>query len=572
VWFCRLLFWTTAGKYQRIERSAMDGTTRITLFNTGIGELGPIAVDKELRRIYWADLDLKRIESGDFDGGHRRIVVDGDIRNPSGMYVFGDHLYWTDRSTVDSVLERVNKTTGRGREHLFSSQTSSSASRLTDVVLVKRLNSSELLRTPCGRNNGGCSHLCVPFHSSSGLVNHRCSCPVGLMLSANSRTCSLPPTCDPDKFACNNGYCIPASWRCDSYADCEDEDDELNCTQCSTSLLFLCRADGHCMHQKFRCDGQTQCLGGADEEDCPPCSETQFRCHDEQRCVNQAVVCDGHDDCSDRSDELNCRQSTSPNSVHSSSSNIHYAIGIGVIGSILVLAFAVLLLICMCRQKSPQQEDPVDRNIVLVTRLSSPSAADASDNYSSILPRGRIMPSATSATLMFDKQLNDDSDSPLYDRDHITGASSSSLTTTAAQLYPKETLNPPPSPATERSLSISTGHRFVDSMAAPPKRRSKARIYSKRRRKHRVPPTTPCSTDVCEDSESYLADFGHRCVYYAGAVDCRFESDPLCPPPPTPRSHCLSEEPSCRSSPPSTECSFFMTVPPPPPSTFSCSD
>jgi len=553
----------------------MDGTTRMTLFNTGIGSLGPIAVDTESRQIYWADLDLKRIEAGDYDGGHRRIVVDGDIRNPSGMYVFGDQLYWTDRSTSDSALERVNKVTGRDRERLYSGRSSSSASRLTDVVVVKRLNSSELLRSLCGHNNGGCSHLCVVYRSSSSdVVSHRCSCPFGLMLSANGHTCSLPPTCGPDKFACNNGYCIPATWRCDSYADCEDESDELNCTQCSTSSLFLCHASGQCMHQKFRCDGRTQCLGGADEENCPPCTDDQFLCRVEQICVDQAVVCNGHEDCGDGSDELNCKQNTLPTTVPSSSSNIHYAIGIGVIGSVLVLAFAVLLLICMCRQKSRQREDPVDRNIVLVTKLSSPSAADMSDNYSSLIgrPHGGIIPPPPSATSLFDKQLDDDSDSPLYDRDHITGASSSSLTTTAAQHYPKETLNPPPSPATERSLSVGAGRRFVDSAVPPPKRRPKVRTYSKRRRKHRVPPTTPCSTDVCEDSESHLDDFGHRCAYYAGAVDCRFESDPLCPPPPTPRSHCLSEELSCRSSPPSTECSFFVSVPPPPPSTFSCSD
>ena len=556
------------GKHQKIERADMDGTNKVTLFNTGIGDLGPIAVDSERQQIYWADLDLKRIESADFDGGHRHIVVDGDIRNPSGMSVFGDHLYWTDRSAVDTGLERVNKTTGHGRERLFSGPTSS---RLTDVVIVRRRNLSERLRNPCGRNNGGCSHLCIPRRSDDGLPNRRCSCPVGLVLGSNRRSCSVPPTCQQDKFTCSSGLCIPASWRCDAYPDCADQSDEQNCTQCSASSLFLCHADGHCMHQKFRCDGRIQCVGGEDEEHCPPCDESEFLCRIDQICLNQAVVCNGQDDCSDGSDELNCRQSTSPNSINSSSSNIHYAIGIGVIGSILVLAFAVLLLICMCRQKSQPQGDTVDRNIVLVTRQPSPSAADASDNYSSLIDmqRGRIAQSVTSATLMFDKQLNDDSDSPLYDRDHITGASSSSLTTTAHH-YPKETLNPPPSPATERSLSVVVGHQCVDSM--PHKRRSKARVYSKRRRKHRVPATTPCSTDVCEDSGPFMDDCGHRCAYHAGAVDCRLESHPLCPPPPTPRSHCLSEEPSCRSSPPSTECSFFVPVPPPPPSTFSCSD
>lgn len=534
----------------------------MTLFSTGIGDLGPIATDAELRRIYWADVDLKRIESADFDGGHRRVVVDGDIRNPSGMYVFGDHVYWVDRSMMESTLERVDKTTGGGRQRLFAARANASASRLTDVVVVKRLNSSDLARSPCGRSNGGCSHLCVAV-VGGGSVSRRCSCPVGLMLGSNGRTCTLPPTCGPDKFSCDDGYCIPASWRCDSYPDCEDESDEANCTRCSTASLFLCRATGRCLHQKFHCDGRVQCPGGADEQRCPRrCADDQFLCRGETACVDRDSVCDGHPDCPDGSDERNCSQI-----VPNSPSNIQFAIGISVVSSILVLAFVVLLSICMCRQKTPPQPDEaVDHSIVLVS-------APTSDSYSSTggLPRvGRIPPPPSASSLM-DKQLDDDdSDSPLYDRDHITGASSSSLTTTAARHYPKETLNPPPSPVTERSLSFGGSRRCgVDSS---PKRRSKARIYSKRRRKHRVPPTTPCSTDVCEDSESYL-ELGHgRCVYYAGAVDCRFEPDPLCPPPPTPRSHCLSEDPSRRSSPPSTECSFFMAVPPPPPSTLSCSD
>lgn len=552
----------------------MDGTARMTLFSTGIGSLGPIAVDTDLRQIYWADLDLRHIESGDFDGGHRRTVVDGDVRNPSGMYVFGSHLYWTDRSTVDNVLERVDKTTGRGRERLYSGHSASSSARLTDVVVVRRLNSTDLLRSPCSRNNGGCSHLCIAVPGSTGSsVSRRCSCPLGLMLGTNGRTCSQPPTCGPDKFACSNGYCIPASWQCDSYADCVDESDEVNCTACSTSSLFLCRAKGRCMHQKIRCDGRAQCPGGADEENCPPCTDDRFLCPAERTCIDKSLVCDGHDDCSDGSDELSCSQNTTDNPV-SASSNIHYAIGIGVVGSILAVAFAMFLSIFVCRRKSPLREDPVDRNIVLVTKLS-PSAVDASDSYSTLigLPCGGIVPPPPSATSLFDKQPDDDSgDSPLYDRDHITGASSSSLTTTAVHRYPKETLNPPPSPVTERSLSfVGTGRprHGGEIPASASKCRPKARVYSKRRRKHRVPPTTPCSTDVCDDSESYLADVGRgRCAYYVG----RFESDPLCPPPPTPRSHCLSQQPSCRSSPPSTECSFFLAVPPPPPSTFSCSE
>ena len=499
------------------------------------------------------------------------MVDDGRLRLPSGLCVFGGHLYWTDRSAAETVLERVNKTSGGGRERLVAGQSASAASRLTDVVVVRRLDAAELRRSACGRNNGGCSHLCVSLGSGgdagppAAVGRRRCSCPVGLMLAGDGRSCSEPPTCGPDKFACGDGYCVPASWRCDGYADCENAADEANCST----------GGGRCS----RCDGRPHCPQDDDGG--------QFRCHADRTCVVASRVCDGRSDCADGSDERNCSTAVAatPPGTAAAGSSVHFAVGIGVVGSVLVLAFAVLLSVCVCRQKSSgaRRDGPVDRrDIVLVTTLPPAAAADLSEvDYSSSLLCGGIVPPPPSATSLAAADLppDDDSDSPLYDRDHITGASSSSsLTTTAIRIYPKETLNPPPSPATERSLSLGGGGcRFVDGVAVPPpppppKRRGRARgAYGRRRRKHRAPPTTPCSTDVCDDSGSCL---GHvRChggVYY----DCRrLESDPLCPPP-TPRSHCLSDErASCRSSPPSTECSYFVSVPPPPPSsTFTCSD
>ncbi|RCN35045.1 Low-density lipoprotein receptor domain class A [Ancylostoma caninum] len=33
-----------------------------------------------------------------------------------------------------------------------------------------------------------------------------------------------------ETFACNDGRCIPRSWRCDGDIDCKNEEDEKNCT------------------------------------------------------------------------------------------------------------------------------------------------------------------------------------------------------------------------------------------------------------------------------------------------------------------------------------------------------
>lgn len=35
--------------------------------------------------------------------------------------------------------------------------------------------------------------------------------------------------CDNEHFRCEDGHCIPASWRCDGTKDCLDDSDEIGC-------------------------------------------------------------------------------------------------------------------------------------------------------------------------------------------------------------------------------------------------------------------------------------------------------------------------------------------------------
>lgn len=72
-----------------------------------------------------------------------------------------------------------------------------------------------------------------------------------------------------------------------------------------------------------------------------------------------------------------------------------------------------------------------------------------------------------------------------------------------------------------------------------------------------APPTTPCSTDVCDSD--YTTSRWKSNKYY---MDLNSDSDPY-PPPPTPRSQYMSAEESCPPSP-STERSYFHLCPPPP--------
>lgn len=136
-----------------------------------------------------------------------------------------------------------------------------------------------------------------------------------------------------------------------------------------------------------------------------------------------------------------------------------------------------------------------------------------------------------------------------YDRSRLTGASSSgSSSTPPAAGYPRETLNPPPSPVTDpRSVCAESHCCSAYSVGS-------RRPYRHYRAINQPPPPTPCSTDVCDESDSY------PCV--ASRLGSEYDSDPF-PPPPTPRSHYLSDELSCPPSP-STERSYFNPLPPPP--------
>ncbi|KAG7267428.1 hypothetical protein CRUP_021333 [Coryphaenoides rupestris] len=171
------------------------------------------------------------------------------------------------------------------------------------------------------------------------------------------------------------------------------------------------------------------------------------------------------------------------------------------------------------------------------------------------------------------------SSGPPYDRAHVTGASSSSSSSTKGTYFPP-ILNPPPSPATVRSqYTIEFGY----SSNSPSTHRSYSyRPYTYR---HFAPPTTPCSTDVCDSdctpgrrpppmsSSSAAGGAGGGGGGAKGyASDLNYDSEPF-PPPPTPRSQYLSaEENNCESCPPSpfTERSYSHHLYPPPPS--PCTD
>ena len=72
-----------------------------------------MAIDYEQGRLYWTDAQLDRIESVDFDGKNRLVVV-SNVMHPYGITVYNSFVYWTDWQ--QKSVERADKLSGGHRQ------------------------------------------------------------------------------------------------------------------------------------------------------------------------------------------------------------------------------------------------------------------------------------------------------------------------------------------------------------------------------------------------------------------------------------------------------------------------
>ncbi|NP_001170929.2 low-density lipoprotein receptor-related protein 5 isoform 1 precursor [Danio rerio] len=526
-----MYFTTVQERSAKIEGASLDGTERESLFTTSLIRPVALALDNKLGKLFWVDADLKRIESSDLSGANRIVLQDSNILQPVGLTVLGDHLYWIDKQ--QQMIERVDKLTGEKRTRIQGR-----LQYLTGIHAVQYMETDEFATHPCSRDNGGCSHICI----AKGDGTPRCSCPMHLVLLQNLLSCGEPPTCSSEQFTCATGEidCIPMAWRCDGIAECADNSDEMNCPICS-KLQFQCDK-GQCVDIQVRCNGEPDCADGSDEQDCETiCLSNQFRCGNSQ-CILKKQQCDSFPDCTDESDERFCDFPPPPNDLPRHTSTIGPVIGI----ILSVFVMGGMCFVCqrvVCRHyKGPNGGFPHEY-ISGTPHVPLNFIAPTNSQHGKGISCGKSMMSSVS--LMGSSS----SGAPLYDRNHVTGASSSSSSSTKGAFYP-QMLNPPPSPATDRSLY--NAEVFYSSNSP-----STTRSYRPYLMRGVAPPTTPCSTDVCDSD--YTTSRWKSNKYY---MDLNSDSDPY-PPPPTPRSQYMSAEESCPPSP-STERSYFHLCPPPP--------
>ncbi|XP_030745699.1 low-density lipoprotein receptor-related protein 6 [Sitophilus oryzae] len=488
----RLLFYTDMGDTPQLIRTRLDGSYRLVI--TTADDIKAIAVDIENDSVVWSQ--GQSIYISNIDGENKHVLLSENKSKISQLTVHSGWLYWIDKELNE--LQRLELTTGKSRSTLPIQ-----ASHIVDLISVNKLQNHS-----CNVQKR-CSHFCI----LNGTSPH-CACPHGKMLQEDKGSCQAIPNCGPERFTCTivsseSRDCIPIAWRCDRQIDCSDGSDELDCPSCQPNQ-FRCQ-DGHCIDKSYVCNNVNDCADRSDEKNC---CKNGFACPQTEVCLASSLVCDGLENCADGSDERDC-----PNQA-----NHDVEIWKGPIFAVMaVISFISLIgFVVYYRKRCIPREEVIE---------------PPEDSLSPLDPNGhnkhlrKAFPDVVRMSMLSDSGLS------TYDHRHITGASSSSNTNgSSSGCYPRETLNPPPSPATTAASTRGSSP-------------SRYRPYRHYRSINQPPPPTPNSTDVNDESD-----------YNYPLNRSRYEGS--FPPPPTPRSHYHQE--SCPPSPSSRSSTYFSPLPPPP--------
>lgn len=291
-----VMFVALIGSHPTIEKMNMDGSDRTVLVSTERAMPVSLAADSASQRLYWSDSNSGSIMYVSFNG-RARGVIKYNVGRPTSLLLLNSRIYWADL-VVGDVLWTPKLPE---REH-FRIPLPKMVDMYSMIPKLTAMTAEMEGTNLCSENPSACSHICLP--SPDGF---KCSCPVGMTLSVDERTCRESKVCSEIEFQCSSGSCLPANWKCDGTADCSDGSDESNCSVSTCSEFSFRCLSGKCIPTGWKCDGHEDCSDGMDESDCIPlgCTKHEFRCGD-GRCIFKSWVCDQETDCADGSDERNC--------------------------------------------------------------------------------------------------------------------------------------------------------------------------------------------------------------------------------------------------------------------------
>ncbi|XP_058238194.1 low-density lipoprotein receptor-related protein 1B-like isoform X2 [Hemibagrus wyckioides] len=168
-----MMYWSVVTDHSHIEESAMDGSLRRVLLEKNLRRPTGLAIDYYGERVYWADSELSVIGSVRFDGSDAQVAasIQHGVSQPFRIDVFEDYVYAT---ALNHHVFRIHK---YGRQRASTLQLP--VQRASSVLVFHRYKQQEVLN-PCVRMN--CEFLCLLNPSGA-----RCVCPEGKSLI--NRTC-----------------------------------------------------------------------------------------------------------------------------------------------------------------------------------------------------------------------------------------------------------------------------------------------------------------------------------------------------------------------------------------------
>lgn len=285
--------------HSHIDRQSMQGDliedSHHHVIETDLSRIGNfhLAVDEQLKKLYWSDSTRRVIEYSNFDGTSRKMVAFTQPRAPYTIALIGDELIWTSEKSR-SLQSRKKDLDGPMKKFQIDMPDSASSKSSVNIISGSPLQASE---NPCLRDNGGCSDICI----SNGPRDRVCKCAIGYIFGDKAKRTCVPQTiCD---FKCGSGECIKASQVCNGKAECADKSDE-DCKHIACRVdQFKCE-DGPCIEGHLRCDGNFNCDDKSDEKNCKfTCAENQIKCKSVDQCFNSTQICDLKKDCPDGFDE-----------------------------------------------------------------------------------------------------------------------------------------------------------------------------------------------------------------------------------------------------------------------------
>ncbi|KAK2724586.1 hypothetical protein QYM36_001171, partial [Artemia franciscana] len=173
----------------KVLRANMDGSKLRPIISESVYKANGVAVDLPSKRVYWCDSLLDYIESADYDGKSRFLVVRGatNVPAPTRLAVFERRVFWAD-ATKQGIMS-VDKYAGPDSiKNLYRMRNITREPRA-----VRALHSvmQPEVPNPCAPNNGGCQHMCIVTQSASaGELGFRCACNTGYRLQDDQKWCA----------------------------------------------------------------------------------------------------------------------------------------------------------------------------------------------------------------------------------------------------------------------------------------------------------------------------------------------------------------------------------------------